>query len=178
MPCPCGTSLELSACCAPYIEGRARPETAEQLMRSRYTAYTQADVNYLEKTLAPESRPDFDRDEARRWALQSKWKGLKVLRTEGGTASDETGVVEFVATYVQGGKGVDHHEVSQFRKAKNGQWLFIDGDSHTHAEGEGHQHHHHVKVETHRRLEPKIGRNDPCSCGSGAKYKKCCGAVA
>ena len=179
MQCPCGSGLELKACCEPLIAGRSRPETAEQLMRSRYTAYTQVDVEYLERTIAPESRNDFDREECRKWASQSKWKGLKILRTEGGSSSDDTGTVEFVATYSQAGKGVDHHEVSQFRKAKNGQWLFIDGDSHTHAEGEGHHHHHPAKkVETHRRTEPKVGRNDPCPCGSGSKYKKCCGAAA
>ncbi len=33
-----------------------------------------------------------------------------------------------------------------------------------------------MKVETVRREEPKVGRNDPCPCGSGKKYKKCCGA--
>jgi preprotein translocase subunit SecA len=31
------------------------------------------------------------------------------------------------------------------------------------------------KVETYRRAEPRVGRNDPCPCGSGKKYKKCCG---
>ncbi len=97
-------------------------------------------------------------------------KGLKILQTKKGGAGDDVGTVEFVATYVQAGKGVDHHEVSQFRRAKNGHWVFIDGDSHTHPEGEGH--HHPVKVETHRRTEPKIGRNDPCPCGSGSKLQK------
>ena len=30
---------------------------------------------------------------------------------------------------------------------------------------------------TYRRLAPKVGRNDPCPCGSGKKYKHCCGKV-
>lgn len=34
------------------------------------------------------------------------------------------------------------------------------------------------KVETYRREEPKVGRNDPCPCGSGRKFKKCCGKAA
>jgi SEC-C motif-containing protein len=72
------------------------------------------------------------------------------------------------------GEALDHHEVSSFRKSDSGQWYFVEGDSHTHAEGEGHHH----KPQTVQREGPKIGRNDPCVCGSGKKYKKCCGSDA
>lgn len=169
--CPCGSALEFNACCEPFIKGEAVPETAEKLMRSRYTAYTLADVSYIKKTLAPESRADFDEKGAMEWAQQAKWKGLKILSTEKGGASDKKGVVEFVATYEQGGETLEHHEVSQFRKGDRGQWLFVDGDAHSHKEGEGHQ--HHAKPQTVKRDAPKVGRNDPCPCGSGKKYKKC-----
>ena len=58
--CPCGSGSEYSSCCELLIKGKALPETAEKLMRSRYTAFTLADVVYLKKTLAPESQHDFD----------------------------------------------------------------------------------------------------------------------
>lgn len=177
MNCPCGSTQSFNQCCEPFLTGASLPSTAEQLMRSRYTAFAKADVEYLKKTLAPESRTDFDSGATKKWAEQSKWKGLQILKTEKGGPEDKKGTVEFIATYETEGEGLDHHEVSQFRKGDNGQWYFVDGDSHTHREGEGHQH-HHEKPQTVQRESPKIGRNDPCVCGSGKKYKKCCGAEA
>ena len=173
--CPCGSGSDYKNCCEPYLQGIALPETAEKLMRSRYTAFTLPDVSYLKKTLAPESQHDFDTKSTEQWAKQSTWKGLKIISTKAGSAADSKGTVEFIATYEANGEGIDHHEVAEFRKSNNGQWLFVDGDSHTHKEGEDHHHHH---VETVVRSEPKIGRNDPCHCGSGKKFKKCHGAGA
>ncbi|MGZ3726797.1 MAG: YchJ family protein [Pseudobdellovibrio sp.] len=174
MNCPCSSGQSYEACCGPFIKGEALPDTAEKLMRSRYTAFAKAEIEYLKKTLAPESRTDFDAVATKKWADQAKWKGLQILETKKGTASDNKGTVEFIATYEAEGEALDHHEVAQFRKTDSGQWYFVDGDSHTHKEGEGHQHHH--KPQTVQRESPKIGRNDPCVCGSGKKYKKCCGA--
>jgi SEC-C motif-containing protein len=125
-------------------------------MRSRYVAYTRADIDYIARTLAPESQDDFDPSAAANWAKQSTWLGLRIVRTERGEASDDDGVVEFVATYSAGGQRVEHHERSEFRKGGDGQWLFMRGAPPAPA--------------------PKVGRNDPCPCGSGKKYKKCCGA--
>lgn len=175
MNCPCGSSKKFENCCEPFLKGAALPETAEQLMRSRYAAYTLVDIDYIKKTLAPESRSDFDPKTTKDWAQQAKWKGLKIMATEKGGANDTKGMVEFTATYEQDGEGFDHHEVSQFRKADNGQWLFVEGDAHTHKEGE--DHHHHTP-QTVVRETPKIGRNDACPCGSGKKYKKCHGTAA
>jgi len=174
MNCPCGSLEIYKNCCEPFITGESLPPTAEKLMRSRYTAYTRADILYLTKTLAPESRTDFDANNTKEWAEKSQWKGLKIVSTEKGGVNDKKGVVEFVATYEQQGQEIDHHEVSQFRKLASGEWVFVDGEHHTHKGGEGH--HHHAKPETVVREEPKVGRNDPCTCGSGKKYKKCCGA--
>ncbi len=142
-------------------------------MRARYTAYTRTNIDFIKKTLAPESRSDFDLEATKKWATKSVWKGLKIVSTENGLESDNKGSVEFIATYSQNGQGFEHHEVSQFRKNENGEWLFVESDSHTHKEGEGH-HHHHTKPQTVLRESPKVGRNDPCVCGSGKKYKKCC----
>ncbi len=173
MSCACGTSLSFQQCCEPFLKGTSLPETAEQLMRSRYTAFTLADMAYVEKTLAPESRKDFDAEETKKWAEQAKWKKLAILSTKKGKASDTEGMVEFSAFYEHEGDDLQHHEVAQFRKDKAGQWLFIDGDAHTHAADEDIEKAHATPV-TVKRTAEKIGRNDPCSCGSGKKYKKCC----
>jgi len=159
------------------LQGKAKPQTAEQLMRSRYTAFAIGDMKYLRTTLTARSRKDFDENAARAWSKNSKWKGLKVLSSKLGGAADRKGEVEFIATYEQDGEGLDHHEVAQFERSADGDWLFVTGDSHLHKEGEGHSHgHSHSRVETFVREEPKLGRNDPCHCGSGRKFKKCCGA--
>lgn len=177
MNCACGTSKEFSNCCEPYIKGEKFPETAEQLMRSRYTAYTLSDIAYIKKTLASESKKDFDEEASKEWAKNAEWKSLKIMSVKKGTAADTKGTVEFTATFKEGGKTLEHHEVSEFKKNSQGHWVFVDGHAHTHEEGQGH-HHHHVKQETVVRAGPKVGRNDPCTCGSGQKFKKCCGANA
>ena len=173
--CPCQSGESYSNCCEPFLTGAALPPTAEKLMRSRYTAFTLCDVGYIKKTLAPEAQRDFNSAATKKWAEEAEWRGLKILSTNKGTATDKKGTVEFIATYKQGDEVLDHHEVSQFRKTDNGQWLFVDGEAHTHKEGE--EHHLHPKPQTVVREEPKVGRNDPCTCGSGKKYKKCCGAA-
>jgi SEC-C motif domain protein len=165
MKCPCGSGQEFANCCQPYLEGKKHPPTAEALMRSRYTAFTQGDVTYIKKTLAPESRHDFDEAGVREWATKSDWKGLEIRRVEKGGETDSTGVVEFVAKYSVQGNAYDHHEISTFRRDQKEGWYFVDGEQ----QGPGR--------EPVVRDAPKIGRNDPCSCGSGKKFKKCCGAA-
>jgi SEC-C motif domain protein len=172
MQCPCGNETTFEKCCGPFLAGETYPETAEALMRSRYTAFVRADLDYIEKTMAPEAKDDFDREQTRRWAHESKWKGLKIVDTEDGGPNDKKGMVEFIATYELEGEGTDHHEVALFRRDKKGHWVFVGGEAHTHKEGEGH--HHEATHEPVLRSEPKVGRNDPCPCGSGKKFKKCC----
>lgn len=176
MNCPCQSGKNFNDCCEAFIEGIKFPQTAEELMRSRYTAYAKGNIAYIKKTLAPESQKDFDENASKAWAARAEWLGLEIMSTKKGQDGDKTGIVEFTAKYREDGEVLEHHETSEFKKNKQGHWVFVDGDSHTHKEGEGHHHHH--KQETIRRDEPKIGRNDPCTCGSGKKYKKCCGAVA
>ena len=141
-------------------------------MRSRYTAYTRADIDYIADTLAPEQRSAFDRAAAKAWATQARWLGLKIHFVEGGRPGDTDGVVAFIATYEQNDKTVEHQEVSQFRRGERGEWLFVSGDTSDRPieQGPG------ISVpQAGRRSAPKVGRNDPCSCGSGRKYKMCCG---
>lgn len=128
-------------------------------MRSRYVAFTLADIDYVENTTDPASRADFDRTGTLDWAKNSQWQGLEIVSTKDGGVNDTTGVVEFIAKFRYDNGDHVHHERSEFRK-RDGKWYFVDGKL----------------VQAPVRRESHIGRNDPCSCGSGKKYKKCCGA--
>lgn len=132
-------------------------------MRSRYTAYTRGDIGYIAATLAADQRSAFDAVAAKNWATRATWLGLRIVSTARGGADDADGVVSFVATYREGGKTIEHHEVSQFRR-DDGAWRFVAGDTRA------------VVTEPKRAAgAAKVGRNDPCLCGSGKKYKFCCG---
>lgn len=158
--CPCGSQLPYAQCCEPLINGVKPAETAEQLMRSRYTAFTRAAVSYLIDTVHPDKRSQHDEKTTRKWAEKAQWHSLEILSTEKGCAQDTEGVVEFVALYTEKQKRVKHHEIAQFKK-EGARWFFVDGQP--------------PAITPHLRTTPKIGRNDPCPCGSGKKYKKCCG---
>ena len=159
--CPCGSKMNFEDCCGPYLMGDKDPPTAEALMRSRYTAYAMGSIDYLYKTSCSKVQKEFDADGCKKWSESAEWTGMDVLRTEAGGENDEEGIVEFIANYKLKDKPVQHHETSQFARV-NGKWRFIDGEI--------------AKQEPIRREAPKVGRNDPCPCGSGKKYKKCCGA--
>jgi SEC-C motif-containing protein len=160
-PCPCGSGRTYAACCGPLIEGTGQAETPETLMRSRYTAYVLQQIPYLARTLHPSERGDFDEEGAAQWSRDSEWLGLEILSATGMAPGDQTGTVEFKAHYNRDGVTQVHHERSEFRRT-DGVWYFLDGKP--------------VGAPQVRRATPKIGRNDPCPCGSGRKYKKCCGA--
>ena len=119
--CPCGTGKDYAECCGRFISGDAIPETAEQLMRSRYTGFVVRDESYLLATWHPDTRPSRVRaDEKQRWL------GLSIRSTEAGGSDDRTGVVEFVARFKIDGKGHRIHEISRFEKI-DGRWLYLDG---------------------------------------------------
>src|SRR5581483_10446859 len=114
MQCPCGSGLPFDRCCGLYLSGDETPPTAEALMRSRYTAYTRGDIGYIAGTLAADRRGAFDAIAAKTWATRATWLGLRIVSTARGEVGDADGVVSFVATYREGGKTIEHHEVSQF----------------------------------------------------------------
>lgn len=157
--CPCGTGRPYSECCGPYLSGEAAPATAELLMRSRYTAYARERVAYIEATSTAEVRRDFDRKGVTAWARAATFTHLDVLAVEAGGEGDDEGVVDFAATFEEAGRTRVLRERSRFVRA-DGAWRYAGG----------------TKGESVRRDAPKVGRNDPCPCGSGKKYKKCCGA--
>lgn len=122
-PCPCGSGNRYPQCCGRFLEAGAWPETAEQLMRSRYTAYFRRDASWLFATWHPSTRPaqiELQKD--------IKWLGLRILRVEAGVAGTAAGVVEFVARFRQGGWSASRlHESSRFT-CEAGRWYYVDGE--------------------------------------------------
>lgn len=149
------------ACCGPLIAGKPAL-TAEALMRSRYTAYTLGNLAYIEETCAGEAALAFDRGEMERSLPGTEWHGLAIDATEAGGESDTTGTVTFTVRYRQHGRLFSQSETSQFRRVM-GAWRYTKGS---------------VALSAPKPASAAIGRNDPCPCGSGKKYKKCCGAAA
>ena len=163
MSCPCGKGESIEVCCGPYLSGEKSPETAELLMRARYTAYATQNIDFVISSHDPATASEVDRGNTEAWSKNSEWLGLEIVGTEGGTATDTEGVVEFIARYKIQKVKLDHRERATFKKV-NDRWFFVDGVE--------------VKGPPVRRTEPRVGRNDPCPCGSGKKYKKCHGVEA
>jgi len=161
--CPCGSGQALTDCCAPYIDGSATAPSAEALMRARYTAHTQGNMDFLVASHAQETRDDIDIEMTRRWAQRCEWLGLEITGTEQGQTGDRAGVVEFIAHYRERDQRQQHRERALFDFVDD-RWVYRDAES--------------PEIETARRAQPKVGRNQPCPCGSGKKYKKCCGNTA
>ena len=158
--CYCGSSKEFEQCCKPLLDGVKKAETAEELMRARYSAFVTVNVPFIIKTVSPTQTDKMSEEAVKRWAESSDWKELNIVDTTDGGANDDEGVVEFIAKYMSGDVMQSHHERASFSKI-DGEWFFEDGVS--------------VAPKTEKRETPKVGRNDPCPCGSGKKYKKCCG---
>ncbi|MDR1318646.1 MAG: YchJ family protein [Treponema sp.] len=158
--CPCGSGRAISDCCGPYITGKSKAPTAEALMRSRYSAYVEHAVDYIIKTCIHDVKDDVDIKQTRDWSEKSRWLGLKIISAEKGGPGDTEGTVEFEAAYERDGLKDIHHEKARFKK-QNGEWFYDEGD---------------IVPRTVVRTSPKVGRNDPCPCGSGKKYKHCCGS--
>ncbi|MBU0964941.1 MAG: SEC-C domain-containing protein [Proteobacteria bacterium] len=151
--CPCGSGKSFSACCQPLLAGDLSADSATELMRSRYTAYVVRDVSYILRTWHPSTRPArIDPHTI------PAWNGLEIIGPE---TIDETGraTVEFKArASASSVRMLLLHENSRFVR-ENGHWLYVDGD---------------VR-ESVDKATNKPGRNSPCPCGSGRKFKKCCG---
>ena len=159
--CPCCSGKEYSLCCEPYHLGVKTAPTAEELMRSRYSAYEKVNIDYIIDTMLPE-KGDAEKYKVgvKRWAEESTWEKLEIIETQEGGIDDSKGYVEFKAYYTIEGEQQIHHEIASFEKKDGNKWIFISGKE---------------PIKQVVNEEPKVGRNDPCPCGSGKKYKKCCG---
>lgn len=119
--CPCSSSLPFSDCCRPLIKGERKAATAEQLMRSRYSAYATVEVDYLIATTHPSTRKYYSRAAIREWAEENTWVRLEIM------ASAET-TVTFRAYYINpDGIPQIHEEHSTFKQEK-GMWYFLKGE--------------------------------------------------
>lgn len=163
VPCPCESGALFDACCGPLLSGTATAATAEALMRSRYTAYVRVAVSYLLDTWHSSTRPlEIDVD------AMPHWCGLEILACNQGGEGDTQGWVEFRATALAEGRLLVLRERSRFVREAEA-WRYVDGEF----------------IEEEQAAAPtpaapapakgKVGRNDPCPCGSGKKFKKCCG---
>ncbi|WP_319371715.1 YchJ family protein [uncultured Ilyobacter sp.] len=121
--CPCKSGKKYEECCKKYIKGTLLPPTAELLMRSRYTAYTIGDIDYILETHDPETVSDISRDTVLAWSESSKWQGLEIVNIKSGKVRDKKGIVEFKVYYTVEEKNQVHHERSQFIKTK-GRWYY------------------------------------------------------
>jgi SEC-C motif domain protein len=142
-----------------YLDGVPAP-TALALMRSRYTAYVRGAIDYLVATHDPVTRGAVDIPGITQWSRDTTWLGLEIVATERGGEADDAGIVEFIASGATRGAPFRMHERSRFRRV-DGAWVYIDGE---------------VRRSEPVRRAATAGRNDPCPCGSGMKYKRCHGA--
>ncbi len=154
--CYCGNDLTFNMCCQPIISGSQKPESPEQLMRSRYSAFCVKDVEYLLLTHHSSRQKTNEREQLISTFAHTQWLGLKVLDSSMEIPDQNVGqnvaYVEYLA-FSKTDKLEQLHEKARFR-FEDDTWYYLDGE-----------------------LLPsvKLGRNEPCFCGSNKKYKKCHG---
>jgi SEC-C motif domain protein len=161
--CPCTSGKTYGSCCQPIQDGKSKAKTAEELLRARYSSFVTGNIDFILATHHSATKHDVNREEITSWSKGATWKGLEILQKEAGEAKDETGTLIFHAKYDMENEEQNHYEKSTFEK-ENGEWKFLDAIP--------------LRNGPYVREEPKIGRNDPCSCGSGKKFKKCHGTAA
>jgi SEC-C motif-containing protein len=158
--CYCGTGKIYSNCCKPYITGRKIASVPEILMRSRYTAYVIHAIDYIVESCFEKDKSKINRNGIIEWSKNSKWLGLEIIFANNPSEEDKHATVEFKAVYERLQLKRVHHEIAEFEK-RDGRWFYRDGRI--------------ISVPV-TRSDTKVGRNDPCPCRSGKKYKKCCGS--
>ena len=154
-PCPCGSGQTFEACCEPIHAGKKQPATPEQLMRARFTAHVGHNFRFLHDTYRPTAGKPYVAEEGE---PAMTWTRLEVHANEA-TENPDKAYVDFSAYGTEEGVEKVLHEKAEFLRI-NGTWLY---------NREARLGPAPIKSAT-----PKIGRNEPCPCGSGKKYKQCC----
>ncbi|MEW4983150.1 MAG: YchJ family metal-binding protein [Cycloclasticus sp.] len=152
--CPCGSLRPYDDCCGLFISKGLSPKTAEQLMRSRFSAFYLAKFQYIVDTEHVSKRHNTDISELKKDQSGITWIQLIIHRTAGGSQEDTDGMVEFSAFFNENNQFYELRETSQFAN-ENGTWFYLDGKSAIQA------------------INLTFKRNSPCWCRSGKKYKKC-----
>ena len=148
--CPCGDGKPYAECCQPLHQGQPAA-TAGRLMRSRYSAYVLGLLDYLVQTTLPAQQAQLDRQAMQQWSEESQWLGLQVTQEDLDSGNASRTQVSFIACWADpDGAQHQHLECSDFCRLGE-RWYFIDPN-------------HPITA----------GRNDPCPCGSGRKFKQCC----
>lgn len=147
--CPCGSGKLYGKCCQPFHAADSLPATAEELMRSRYSAFCLKLTPYLFNSWHPAYRPEA----AEILSGNTQYVSLEILETNRGNPEDTTGTVTFIARFMEKDKLITMREKSSFIKKEN-TWLYTEGSNKTHQE--------------------QIKANQHCPCGSGKKFKRCC----
>ncbi|PNK60856.1 YchJ family protein [Psychrobacter sp. FDAARGOS_221] len=147
-------NLAYADCCQPLHQGTAYAKTAEQLMRSRYSAFVMCLTDYIVDTTVPAQQASLDKSSIERWAKETQWAGLQILQHRPKLGKRHA-QVEFNAYFHhldQGTLALDaHHELSGFVLIDN-KWYFLDPT-----------------------VTMPVTQKQPCICGSGEKFKRCCG---
>jgi SEC-C motif-containing protein len=155
LPCPCGSGSLFESCCEPVLSGRQAAAHAEQLMRARFTAHVVHDFKFLHTSYLPTSGLPFVAEEGEPTV---QWTRL-VVHAHEATDNPDKAYVDFSAYGTEAGTEKVLHEKAEFLR-RNGTW-FYNREA-------------RLGPAPYRSATPKIGRNDPCPCGSGRKYKQCC----
>lgn len=155
MRCYCCSDKKFSQCCQPFVDGLALPNTAEQLMRSRFTAYAIRRYDYVLNTYSEEKQNTLSVTQLEESAAGAVWFALSVVPSQPASHSNQCDSVEFTAYYFEGKSLFQLHETSHFI-IEGGTWRYHDGEL---ADDCG---------------KLKYGRNLPCLCNSGKKFKQCC----
>ncbi|MBQ0724564.1 MAG: SEC-C domain-containing protein [Cycloclasticus sp.] len=155
--CRCGSNIAFSTCCEPFLTRKVLPNTAEQLMRSRFTAFCLNQATYLYETHHPSKRESNAGKPLQNPASPSTWISLQIITTDAGHADQKLGKVEFIACFEEQNKHYQLHEKSSFVK-EQGRWFYLDGEPHISS------------------VNLKFKRNALCWCQSGQKHKHCHGA--
>jgi len=120
--CLCGLQRRYLDCCGPYLKRAKVPKTPEALMRSRYTAYCENDLDYIKRTMMP---PASLKPPKRKDNRKVTWLGLEVLEGDISPSDAAVGTVEFKARYQENGQAYTIHEKSQFHLIE-GRWYYVD----------------------------------------------------
>jgi SEC-C motif-containing protein len=151
--CPCGSSLEFSQCCEPFHLGQKAAQTAEQLMRSRYSAFAVGNIDYIVQTTVPAQQKLLDVPAITAWSQQNQWLGLEVLKQVAKIGKCHA-QVEFKARFKDKNNSAaaeqTHQELSAFVQHDQ-RWYFLDPT-----------------------VETQLSLKSPCLCLSGQKFKHCC----
>ena len=102
--CPCGSDMSFKECCGPVIAKERPAQTAEELMRSRYSAFATGETDHIWESTHPDQRKDHDKETIQKWSSKSQWLGFRIVASSAGGVEDEEGkVLEVVYSGVKPG---------------------------------------------------------------------------